>query len=309
MRVDAVITWVDGSDPEWRAKRSQFTPNRLPGSNGNAEQHFRDNGELRYLLRSLEKYWPFSGDIILVTDGQKPDFIDQNSDIRFVDHSEILDKQYLPTFSSRAIASSLHKIPGLSERFVVFSDDMFLSRETSIEDYFGLRGARAYLSNEPVPDEEDDELSRYHQDAFAARSLIKDYLGGEGLGSILSPHPQGVTKSNMERLERRFPEVFHRARHEKFVSPGTYPILPYLYYEYCHTAGFADTIKDDTLFLYGYDLSNDFFRDQVKKAIDDKFSFCIQDTLRRKKDVIEFREELKRLLDDVFPVPSCWERE
>lgn len=307
MRVDVVIPWVDGSDPVWRARRNQYA-SELTDSTGNAEQHFRDNGELRYLLRSIEKYWPFSGDIILVTAGQTPDFIDPDSGIRVVHHQDILEKQFLPTFSSRAVMSALHRIENLSERFVVFSDDIFLCREATMEDFFGTRGARVYLSNEPIHGEHDEDLSRYHHDAFIARELIRGYVPGEGLGHIISPHPQGLTRSIMHRLEARFPEQFLRARADRFITKNTPAILPYLYYEYAHAVGYADIVTEDTLFLYGYDLGNTFMRDAVKNAVDNKFTFCIQDTLRRKRDVIDFRAQLEALLSEIFPEPSRWER-
>lgn len=306
MRLDAVITWVNGSDPLWRNKRKEFVSTDA-SSTGNAEQRYRDNGELFYLLRSLEKYWPFDGQIILVTDNQIPDFIDPSSGIRIVDHRDILEEEYLPTFSSMAILSALHKIPNLSERFVVFSDDMFLTREVKVEDFFGLRGARTYLFDQPTPETVDEESTRDHHSACLARDLIRKTLGGKGLGYMIAPHPQGITKSHMERLERNYPEVFHAVRSERFISEDNQSIIPYLYYEYGYAVGLADVIKDDTLFLSGYDISNEYMKDEVRKAIDSKFCVCIQDTLRRKRDVEDFRMDLKSLMSDLFTEPSRWE--
>lgn len=57
MRVDAVITWVDGKDPVWRKKRAHYAGEDYvdPGLvTSNVEGRYRDNGELLYLLRSLE---------------------------------------------------------------------------------------------------------------------------------------------------------------------------------------------------------------------------------------------------------------
>lgn len=67
--IDLVITWVDGADPRWRAKRQAAEL-----ATANVEGRFCDNGELRYLLRSIESYWPFEGMIYLVTDAQVPSF-------------------------------------------------------------------------------------------------------------------------------------------------------------------------------------------------------------------------------------------
>ena len=48
--------------------------------------------------------------------------------VRVVTHKEIFDPKHLPTFSSPAIEINLHKIPGLSNRFIYANDDFFLMR-------------------------------------------------------------------------------------------------------------------------------------------------------------------------------------
>jgi len=53
--IDLVITWVDGADPRWRAKRQAAGLDSALAT-ANVEGRFRDNGELRYLLRSIGRY-------------------------------------------------------------------------------------------------------------------------------------------------------------------------------------------------------------------------------------------------------------
>lgn len=91
MRVDAVITWVDGNDPVWRKKRAHYAGEDYvyPGLvTSNVEGRYRDNGELLYLLRSLERFWPFQGNIFLVTDGQRPDFLGNHPRVKVIDHRD-----------------------------------------------------------------------------------------------------------------------------------------------------------------------------------------------------------------------------
>lgn len=146
MQIDAVITWVDGGDANWRAKRQHHSrePQRdlLPFSNG--EGRYRDNDDLLFLLRSMEKFWGIDGNIFLVTDQQVPSFIAQHPRLRIVDHSQILDAQYLPTFSSRAIESALHHIPDLAEHFVSFNDDQMLTRHVQPKDFFSAVGSMVF---------------------------------------------------------------------------------------------------------------------------------------------------------------------
>ena len=43
-------------------------------------------------------------------------------------HEDYLPDEYRPAFSSHPIELNLHRIKGLSERFVYFNDDMYLLR-------------------------------------------------------------------------------------------------------------------------------------------------------------------------------------
>ena len=68
--IDAVYTWVDDSDPVWRERRRRALDAlgaeaaRLHPSATSAVR-YRDRGELRYSLRSLERMAPFVRKIYL----------------------------------------------------------------------------------------------------------------------------------------------------------------------------------------------------------------------------------------------------
>jgi hypothetical protein len=78
--IDAVIAWVDGSDPKHRAKRKRYLAD--PGGNAKPERaatderRFSDNDEIRFCLRSIRNYAPWIRTIWLVTDDQVPAAID-----------------------------------------------------------------------------------------------------------------------------------------------------------------------------------------------------------------------------------------
>ena len=47
-----------------------------------------------------------------------------------VTHEEIfVNKSHLPTFSSPAIEAHIHRIPGLSQNFIYFNDDVMFGKE------------------------------------------------------------------------------------------------------------------------------------------------------------------------------------
>jgi hypothetical protein len=138
--VDFVYTWVDGDDPSLAAKRAAYEDN-AQDSPGEGPSRFRDNGELRYALRSLEAHAPWVNRVFIVTDGQVPSWLNTfHPQIRIVDHSECIPAEYLPTFSSRVIEAHLHRIHGLAEHYVYCNDDFFLLSPCLPKDFFTAAG-------------------------------------------------------------------------------------------------------------------------------------------------------------------------
>jgi hypothetical protein len=122
--IDIVYTWVDEYDPE----REFYKAELLQRDSNNESSRYKQNDELKYSIRSIQKYcnW-FNKIYIVVKDGQKPDFIDfNNPKIVLVNHSSIMPKSALPTFNSVAIELCLHNIPGLCDKYVYFNDDIFV---------------------------------------------------------------------------------------------------------------------------------------------------------------------------------------
>ena len=141
LEIDFVYLWVDGSDPVWRAKRDSFLGISHVDTSVNCEGRYIDNDELKYSLRSLEKYAPWIRNIFIVTDNQVPKWLDtSNPKIHIVDHTEILPTESLPCFSSTLIEHFLWKIPGLSEHFLYGNDDMFLNKPATPASFFDANG-------------------------------------------------------------------------------------------------------------------------------------------------------------------------
>ena len=168
MIVDAVITWVDGTDPAFREKYDRYAEaGRVAAAKSKiqADTYFSpvryvDNQELRYCLRSIAKYAPWIRKIWLVTDSQVPCFLDpdvfEDAQIELISHQQIFAgrENALPTFAPAAIESMLWRIPGLARRFLFFNDDCFLLNHVVPEDFYNpgpvLRGKRVDLSEPPA---------------------------------------------------------------------------------------------------------------------------------------------------------------
>lgn len=164
-KIDFVITWVDGSDEEWLAKKrafaekqpfiekpsstkkQTFTENQPPIENqlsierprfDSSDLRFRNDFDfLKYWFRGVEKFAPWVNQIFFVTAGHLPDWLNlQHPKLKIIRHSDFIPQEFLPTFNSHTIENNLHRITELSENFVYFNDDFYLLRKTRPEDFF-----------------------------------------------------------------------------------------------------------------------------------------------------------------------------
>lgn len=141
MDIDLVYLWVDGNDPEWRAKHNAVIGRMEEGSAVNCEGRYANHDELKYSLRSVYRYAPWIRKVFIVTDRQTPVWLDtSNPKVRIVDHTEIMPAACLPCFNSSLIEHFLCQIPALSEYFLYANDDMFINRPVSPEDFFAQDG-------------------------------------------------------------------------------------------------------------------------------------------------------------------------
>jgi len=140
-KIDFVLMWVDGSDKTWIALKRKYESSVVDmpryDLDANADCRYRDYGLLKYWFRSVERFAPWVNRVYFVTCGQKPAWLDEsNPKLRLVSHNEYIPTDYLPTFQANTIELNLHRIIDLSERFVLFNDDMFLLCSVKPEHFF-----------------------------------------------------------------------------------------------------------------------------------------------------------------------------
>ena len=111
--IDAVITWVDGSDKEYKKKIEKH----LTTSTNYKKQYLQAN-EIEYCVKSILKFAPFVRRIFIVTDNQKPSFsgledLIESNKVKVVDHKEIFNgyEKYLPTFNIRSVSYTHLTLP------------------------------------------------------------------------------------------------------------------------------------------------------------------------------------------------------
>lgn len=152
MQIDAVITWVDSSDEVWRLKINQYLDEKIDWNDKKDSTRYNSINEIEITILSIIKFATYIKNIYVVTDNQEPKnfkklknkALESKINLQLIDHKVIFKgyEEYLPTFNSRSIVNMVHRIPNLSNNFVVFNDDTFLINESKKEDFF--------VDNKPV---------------------------------------------------------------------------------------------------------------------------------------------------------------
>ena len=148
-KIDFVIPWVDGSDPKWIEEKNKYCTQK--NDNKNDENRYRDMETLKYWFRAVEKYASWVNKIYFITWGHIPKWLNtKNKKIVIVNHKDYIPQEYLPTFSSHVIELNIHRIKGLSDKFVYFNDDTFINDYLSENDFFCHELPREYAVLSPI---------------------------------------------------------------------------------------------------------------------------------------------------------------
>jgi hypothetical protein len=148
-KIDAVLTWLDGEDPVFKARRAKYLTSR-------GEDKFDDiagtartvqSNEIFYAVASILRFAPYVGRIFIVTPSQDPHlgpflekhFPQNDVPVIIVDQETLFreeEKEYIPVFNSLAVETLICRIPTLTEEFIYMNDDYFFASPSSKEDLF-----------------------------------------------------------------------------------------------------------------------------------------------------------------------------
>ena len=133
-KIDMIVYWVDGNDPEWQKKKAVYA---AESGQDSSSGRYRDWDNLQYLFRGIEKFAPWIHRVFFVSDGQIPKWMNTNCPkLRIVDHKDYIPSEYLPVFNANPIELNFHRIEDLSEQFLVANDDCFFTSMTKETDFF-----------------------------------------------------------------------------------------------------------------------------------------------------------------------------
>ena len=310
--IDLVFTWVNSDDPDWQKMYSQYKPDF--NSDATSTSRFLSRDELKYALRSWDKYGSFIRNIYIVSNCAPPEWLDlSNSRISWVYHEEIMPREALPTFSSHAIETSLHNIQGLSNYFIYSNDDFLLVKPLEKNNFYYANGI-AKLRLEPygnvnggVTFGEPDYLNA----ARNSNALLEGKFG-RTTTQLHTHSPQSMRCDILRKMNEEFQVDFERTLLNKFRDMSDIAVTGYLYHHYALLSGNALQSGDRTELVQQ---NHDFVKKlrtivELNKNLDYAklpISVCINDGADSHLNE-RWNEEVNKFLENLFPEKSIFEK-
>ena len=234
--ISVVYTWVDGSDINFQDLQSKYN-----GGIKNNNSRYRSIDEIRYSIRSLEKYMPWhQGTIYIVTCHQIPKWLDINNPrIKMIDHTSIFPKYLFPTFDSTIIEFYLDKIPGITERFIYLNDDFFLNNYIHPNFFFTNKGYIKIYKGKRLLKVSKKIFKRnilkkqnmFDNMCYNTRKLIRTYFNKKFQYNYLQHYPYVIYRDLMEPFRQFFKEDLKIFWVDKFRNWEKVHLL-YLYFTF-----------------------------------------------------------------------------
>lgn len=246
--IDLVYTWVNRDDPDWQAKWTATFPNRQIASD-----RYASKDELRYSLRSVCKFMPWFRRIYIVSNCAPPDWLAKDDRICWIDHAEIFpDTEVLPNFNSHSIEASLHNIRGLSEYFIYFNDDFFVTQPAYPEDFFdeiGRSVARLEPYGSVALDNHFDKTREYLAPSINGFRLLRSQFPSYRATRLHTHTPYALRLSTLLEIEQVIAKELAETRGHKVRSPKDINLTSFYYHHYALATGQAVNRSDSSLIV------------------------------------------------------------
>ena len=335
--IDFVITWTDSDDVEWQNEKNKYyklTDTYITDIN-NPVERYRNWDLLAYWFRAVEKYAPWVHAIYIVTCGHKPDWLNtNNSKIRFVTHEDFIPPEYLPTFCSDVIELNLLRIEELSEHFIYFNDDFFLTRPVKPEDFFENGMPKTVAIAQPIKVSENVKPWQYRfmnnyaviNASFNIREVMKKdadkwfskVIGAEAvynrrafengyISGMKSDHNvMPFLKESFKQLWQEHYSILDETSRSKFRTYRDVTIyLPNLW------SIFQGRFVPVPFYYYGPQIEltpSSIDRAVVAIQKEENIAVCLNDgSLTKSEDVEMLRDKLKNAFEEKFPDKSSFE--
>jgi len=233
--IDVVYTWVDHTDPNWRTLYAQYK-SQAGTRDATSIGRFHNKDELRFSMRSIYSNAPWVRNIFIVSNCRPPKWLNvEHPQITWVDHSDIIDNSYLPTFNSHVIESFLHKINNLSDNFLYLNDDVYISKPSLKSDFFTANGCtKSFLENYGVVNGNVDSSDPDYLNAARNSSRLLGNFFGRSPTRLHKHVAFSLNRELLFELEERFSDAFREFRQNRFRATNDLNVTSFLYHGYAY---------------------------------------------------------------------------
>jgi len=308
--IDIVFSWVDAGSVEWQRARARRMASYVVGEGDDHEARFRQLDELKYALRSVNLFAPWIRNIYVVTDSDRPHWLDEHPRITVLRSEEFFsDTSVLPTHNSMAVESQLHHIPGLSEHFLYSNDDMFFGRQVRPEMFFTAGGLTKFIEGTNRIGLGDNDLRR---SGFENAARVNRELLHQRFGKLITRHLEHAAvplrTSVLQEMEREFATEFRATMSSAFRASTNISVTNSLYHYYAYLTGravrseTARAIYVDTTTVAGLRSLDKLLQ---RRAFD---TFCLNDGSFPEVPADECAATVLQFLNRYFAIPAPWEK-
>lgn len=335
--IDFVLFWVDPANEQWQKEKAEYRAKQLhdPDQDVNQAARYRDWDNLQYWFRGVEKYAPWVRKIYFVTWGAVPEWLDTtNPKLEIVYDHDILPEGCAPVFSPNPKEINIHRIPGISEHFVYFNDDMFLTKETVPEDFF-VNGLPREMAVSCVLSNNSDKDSFHHM-LFTMIGVINGFFSKKEVqhrhwrqwytlkygkqvintlrtrslsffSGIMIPHlPSSMRKSTYEEVWDALEDRLLETSSHRFRDPMDLTQYIFRYWAIC-----KGEIEPTNVFRYGREY---FFHDGLTEELCGDIAgrkykmICINDNWKI-RDFEYCKARIREAFEMILPEKSSFEKE
>lgn len=307
--VDVVFTWVDNTDEDWQNRYRQTLQSLNPDNIGlyaADPARFSNHNELFYSVNAVQKFMPWVRRIFIVTAGQTPRWFNAHDfpKVRLVNHAQIIDAAFLPTFNSHVIEAHLHKIPDLSEHFIYFNDDIFVAGALPQSHFFESSGlASLFVTGKSFQKMRQRGLITPTLTASEhAVTLLRKHYPGLNIDAPLAHTYMPLRKSAFRKACALFENEIsaflnNKVRHNTELNMASF-LVPWLMY----LDGQAVPKRE---ICYYFNIRSTHAQTQYKKLLFKKqyqhmpHSFCINDSSSQNTDK-NYAEHFRNFMDSYF---------
>jgi len=314
-QVDIVYLWVDSNDKNWQEKRRRSFDAFLKTNKddialyANTDGRFRDNGELIFNLRCLEKFFPDHGHVYIVTDEQSPTWLANNTRVTVIDHKSIIPKKINPIFASAHIESYIHHIPNLSENFFYLNDDIFFGMPVDKNWWFN-EGLKYFYDTEPHDEYGDLQsmlLSPINSSIQSKLWLKEKYSNYKHQDIALAHAPRPYKKSLLYEIEKEAIDLFNKVRSTTFRSWKTPAVLVDFVPRWLEHHGYAKISQTNSLYIESGSNEIEIELDLLKQKFGKIPFFCINDTCDNSDALDERLQLVRKQMETLLPNKSNFE--